>query len=179
VQEKNDNVGFKIVNALSNPLYEEMKIANFNLEGVKEEHVDYVLQTDKTMIRFHDQLVLFWRSSLNLYLHDVIALYCPASQNDPTKFRDAASIDQIFATMQSTHGLLNKNKWIIDSFPVIKQDTCEFRVYERDLESSRPSFSLRGSSGPISIINGSTQPTLIHLALTGKDNEMLVHFATG
>lgn len=179
VQEKNDNGGFKIVNALSNPLYEEMKIAHFDLEGVKEDHSDYVLHTDKTMIHFHDQLVLSWRSSLNLYLHDVIALYCPASQNDPKKFRDAASIDQIFATMQSTRGLLNKNKWIIDSFPVIKQDTCEFRVYERDLESSRPSFFLRGSSGPISIINGSTQPTLIHLALTGKDNEMLVHFATG
>jgi hypothetical protein len=175
VQEKNDNGGFKIVNTLSNPLYEEMKIARYSVST----STDKVLRADKTMIHFHDPLILSWRSSLNLYLHDVIALYCPASQKDPTKFLDAASMDQIFATMQSSHGLLNKNKWIIDSFPVIKQDTCEFRVYGRDLESSRPSFSLKGSTGPISIINGSTQPTLIHLALTGNDDEMLVHFATG
>ena len=183
VQEKNDSGGFKIVNTLSNPLYEEMKIATYNVERTtKDDSVnstENVLHTDKQTIQFHDQLILSWKSSLNLYLHDVIALYCPASQNDPTKFLDAASMDQISATMQSTHGWLNKNKWMIDSFPVIKQDTCEFRVYERDLESLRPSFTLKGSTGPISIINGSTQPTLIHLALTGNDNEMLVHFATG
>lgn len=164
---------------------------------------------------------------------DVIALYCPANEPNVHKFRDAASIRQIRATTQlyrtqqrtqHQHGDEDKhqvfdteillgdstnNKWYIPKFPILREETCEFRLLSRHSTDEKvnrrtlndlppnssinmgyvlsgnekseeiPSFQLIGRSDVIHIINGRMTPTGIHLALTERADEMIVHFTTG
>lgn len=185
--KENNNGTYKFINALSNHLYEHLKIATFHLQEVNNrsktfnESDDYIqLHTDKTNIHFHDSLLVSWNESWTWNPHDVIALYCPATEDDPTKFIDAATMEHIQATMESSQGIMiPTNQWVIDSFPVIKQNSCEFRLYQRESDPQKPVFTHVGSSGPITIVHGELQPTLIHLALTSRSDEMLVHFSTG
>ena len=58
------------------------------------------LTVDRTAVTFHHSLTLSWEDGTDVRVRDddVIALYCPASQDDPRNFRDAATIEQIVAT---------------------------------------------------------------------------------
>ncbi len=221
----------KFLDSLSNFIYDIMKEADFD-EDNENDAVQYTINADKTEISFHDNLTIEWETRnsgvgdvgngnkngpMNIVNsdHNVIALYCPADEPDPRKFRDAATIAQIRTTnsfhgyitdlsqngddeSQNTTRLIRKRRkmleaetiqrqWVIPSFPIIKEDTCSFKLWirghndyhadERGKQIAR--FTLGASTEPIMIKDGTTQPTNIHLAFTKDPSEMMVQFATG
>eukprot|EP00557_Chaetoceros_sp_GSL56_P001907 CAMPEP_0176492306 /NCGR_PEP_ID=MMETSP0200_2-20121128/8916_1 /TAXON_ID=947934 /ORGANISM="Chaetoceros sp., Strain GSL56" /LENGTH=816 /DNA_ID=CAMNT_0017889835 /DNA_START=230 /DNA_END=2680 /DNA_ORIENTATION=+ len=199
-----------------------VNVDDADADGTQGGGMKYNIKIDKDMIEFHDNITVSWnfngagndKDGLKGDLVDtdsVIALYCPAAgtatttatttkeQFNPKNFIDAATISQIQSTMLAqnliTDDLNDKIKkyWKIPSFPVIKEDTCEFRLWSRrhtmdttnanananDGNSHIMVYNLLATTGPIHIKNGSTIPTTIHLALTTNNHEMLVHFSTG
>jgi len=172
----------------------------------REQNIKLVV--DHESIHFHERLIVHWieeSSKFKVYGDDVIALYCPADERDPTKFREVAAIAQIEYTNQVVRSLNNsltipqneeENLWVITSFPIIREDTCEFRLWRIPcvndtvdqpekvkeysstiVEKSLPQLISR--SGPIEIVNARSTPTAIHLALTEYPDEMLIQFTTG
>ncbi len=140
----------------------------------------------------------------------IVALYCPAGETDPRKFVDAASLSQIEGTMASYGMNMSedsnagedihvhaRHKWYIPSFPVMKEDTCEFRLWgrhmsvedpnskskimnpEQRLDNKSESIVLRAKSPVMRIKDGSVAPMTIHLAMTTESDEMMVQFSTG
>ena len=176
------NTNGMYVNALDNALYDEMKFATFHMNTHASLN-ELLIEVDTDMISFHQNLTLSWKEEEH-HAHadssenNVIALYCPAGQ-DAKKFTEAATIAQIQAT-SIAEGLhhTKRNEWFIPSFPVIKEDSCEFRLWIRQEEEGTV-FTLGATSGLLMIENGSIVPTAIHLALTSNNDEMLVHFSTG
>lgn len=164
------------------------------------------IKVDKTLIGFHENLTLSWDVHELGLTGDVdpdsvvIALYCPshdASMLDPKKFVDAATLSQIQYTMQAQNllavgssrssdqeALSLPHSWMIPSFPVIKEDSCEFRLWSRtennnDNGNTTVVYDLLATTGSIAVKHGSVVPTAIHLALTENTDEMRVHFSTG
>ena len=106
------------VDAIDNWLYDEMAeaeyvgsisdirpgtaIANTRRGGGRGQSRSQLqtLTVDRTAVTFHHSLTLSWEDGTDVRVRDddVIALYCPASQDDPRNFRDAATIEQIVAT---------------------------------------------------------------------------------
>jgi hypothetical protein len=170
--------GSEYINALHNPLYDEMQDAIFDENTVKSIGKNQLL-LDKVSLSFHDSLTLSWEGiHVEEHQQNVIALYCPANQHDPKQFLDAATVrvPQIQSTNQN---LLQTHKWFLPSFPIIRKDTCEFRMWSRDKGYMFAPFQLIATSGILEIENGKDIPTTIHLALTENHDEMLVHFSTG
>lgn len=173
------------INALESELYNEMKDAIFvspmlpsvpsRIRGTPK------INVDKELMSFHDNLTVTWDNEYSDDSNTVIALYCPASEKDPKQFRDAATLSQIQATMraQGIHSSPKDNSWIIPSVPVIKEVSCEFRLWTRDESGDGIVYNFETATGWIEIKDGAVAPTTIHLALTEADNEMLVHFSTG
>ena len=213
--------GSRYVNSLSNPLYDIMKRAKFDPDSLsKKQTVNkdlelYSLYTDKDIVSFHDNFTISWKLNYNDDTNvtenaidndgNVIALYCPATETDPKKFRDAATISQIKTTnaynmkTKKNHdfsGLLrrvqqtvfdsNKNKWFIPSFPIIRESTCELRYWVRgrnEYHSDSKGYAVAkftlGGTKQFNIENGLSQPTTIHLAFTTDSSQMSVQFSTG
>lgn len=243
------NAQGKLLNSLDNVIYNILKEADFD-EGEEEDSssadvpskkaVQYTIQSDKNEISFHENLTIEWEihntgkgdvgngdqvgdmKILNSD-HNVVALYCPANESNPKKFKDAATISQIRVTNkyngQLTDYKITKGQpagdnitpssqaklfphnrkrnimeemtidrqWIIPSFPLIKEDTCAFKLWIRghndyhadEMGKQISRYTLGASTGPIRIKNGMTQPTTIHLAFTTDPSEMMVQFSTG
>jgi hypothetical protein len=129
---------------------------------------------------------------------DIMALYCPAHESDPTKFRDAFTIQQARVMMSPTnHGpILPQASVHIPSFPVVREDTCEFRLYGevevdhgllglphdgsiKEAQYKSSSFHLLARSPEIKLTLARETPLGMHIALTGNPSEMLVQFNTG
>jgi len=259
-----DHENGEYLNALTNPLYEDMKHAHYisntripyfaASQENNESHHDIppmILQLSTTQLSYHDNLRISWNTVENdrntrtytpilepIEDTDIIAMYCPASEKDPFKFRDAATIAQVRRTSQEIYirrNLLNKtlpivdthtttattttltsspldlnidtNAWWIPSFPIVRENTCMFRMWKRiqdmtmtttttmttssmDPSSmntttntvptiSSSSFILTAQSETLHITHGKEKPTMIHLALTSIPTEMRVHFTTG
>ena len=133
------------VDSLDNILYQLIKEAEFNIDhDVKNDGSMYQIETDKDEIYVHDNLTVIWKYDGDVdtenYNHgdDLIALYCPANETNPKKFIDAATISQIEATnltADEKSGLRRKmtitNEWFIPSFPVVKADNCDYRLWIR------------------------------------------------
>ncbi len=175
IRSNDPNATGKFLNSLDNTLYNIMKIAEFDNDN-DNEAVQYQLTADKSQISFHESITLHWEIQNNgigdvgdgnkygdMIIEnsddDVIALYCPADEPDPKKFRDAATIGQIRTTNQyNNYNLLSralsrtsskrgkrgvgfrktrnlieitKSQWTIPSFPIIKEETCAFKFWAR------------------------------------------------
>lgn len=173
------------MNALESELYNELKDATFvspilpsvpsRIRGIP------MIKVDTELISFHDNLTVTWDNAYSDDSNTVIALYCPASEKDPKQFRDAATLQKIQATMkaQGIGSSPKYNSWLIPSVPVIKEASCEFRLWTRDESEDGTVYNFETATGWIEIKDGAVAPTTIHLALTEADNEMLVHFSTG
>ena len=203
---------YDYVNALNNPLYEELKHASFLNDNNGNHNGDGKLWMDKSQISFHDNLTLAWEhwdAGMNMDMnmdmnvkanhkdpgvksHDIIALYCPATERDPKRFLDVIQVSQLNRYMDTDSDMNDGNtrsrSWFIPSFPIIREDTCEFRLWSQAAESESKSksnlsktseYRLVATSGILEIRNGTKVPTNIHLALTERHDEMRVHFSTG
>ena len=223
------------VNSLMNTLYEEMKHAHFDTHDMDMIYnmtttttttttttntTTSITTENKDFLSFHDDLTLSWEfvgdddgsgggSGINdNNIEHVIALYCPATEQNPKKFKDAATIAQIrttnlmavkkkkkkkkdndesiFTTTTSSSASAVENKWYIPSLPIIREETCEFRYWirghdEYHLDSDGyqiPNYKLAGKK-EFHIDHGMTQPTTIHLAFTTDASQMMVQFSTG
>jgi hypothetical protein len=97
-----------------------------------------MLGVSKTEINFHESLSVSWEN-LAISDEDILALYCPASELNPRHFQDAATIYQAKVTSiprsATNNNPIEEKTWFIESFPVIREESCEFRVYSRILES--------------------------------------------
>lgn len=194
-------IGGEYANALENPLYEEMKYATFNsfpdknskpypnLKSIKSPEDNRRLEVDKDQIRFHDSLSLSWKDVIKASgespdAQDVIAIYCPAGQHDPKKFVEAATISQIQSTsmgenQSQSDGFMN-GYWSIPSFPIVREDTCEFKLWARSKNViASTTFTLAARSDIVKIHHGLIAPSTIHLGLTENHDEMRVSFSTG
>ena len=152
---------YDMVDAISNELYDEMADAEFvTMIGSREAAARMpALRVDRDAITFHHPLTLSWNDGADLTLRDddVIALYCPATEPDHYKFRDAATIEQIVATggivfdddevetddddyytdRQKSHKKARESRssgggsWKIRHFPIVREKSCEFRLWSR------------------------------------------------
>jgi len=140
---------------------------------------------------------------------DIVALYCGREEEfNPHQFREAASLSQIRATSKrALHDLqyhaqnnvelqsfekklgtlLSKNNtsnvWYIESFPIVREETCQFRLWKRlpqmNTYPRKPRFILESVSPVLRLKNSMQIPTAIHLALTGNASEISISFNTG
>lgn len=188
--QKEDGSGY--VNALHNPLYEEMLDAEYDKNRDVYANIKSLGNSqfllDKHRLSFRDNLTVSWdwsggnpSSQLKMKDHSqmVIALYCPANQPNPRKFLDAAAIPMGIPNNSSSTKSSTRYDWFIPSFPIIREDTCEFRLWSRDTRNLFAPFELLGTSNILYIDNGTKVPATIHLALTENQDEMRVHFSTG
>ena len=160
-----------------------------------------ILKSNKAEIGYGDELTLTWDSpseeGVDVNDEDVLALYCPAGDKVSIRnFRDAATIAQVRATHAHYNRLSNKkqqkkehNVWTIPSFPIIREETCEFRLFSHH-RNEGPEEGRVGDDGnghyytqmantkPITSTSNQ-KPTGIHLGLTGKASEMYIQFSTG
>lgn len=209
---RNNATGTGYVNSIDNFLYNEMKTAKFDVSWNNKNKNDdknknsldqqqgekkYNMRINKDVIEFHDDITVSWDYTKARDSDSVMALYCPAAsstgddydQFNPHMFVDAATKLQIQSTMLAQNlitdelTLDNMNYWTIPSFPIIKEDSCEFRLWSREETTTDGGnilvYHLLDTTGPIPIQNGSSLPTALHLALTDNKDEMLVHFSTG
>ena len=156
------------------------------------------LTVDKGSISFGSALTVSWNgrkggshgSTIPLGDKDVIALYCPADVTNPRNFRDAARLSDARRTtlhlMQEYEGgyeIAPDNQWRIGSFPTVREETCEFRLWLRDDHKDKAtgehSYTLAATTGPFFVKHGRTAPTSLHLALGNEPSEMVASFATG
>lgn len=156
------------------------------------------LTVDKGSISFGSALTVSWNghkrdshgSTTPLGDKDVIALYCPADEANPRNFRDAARLSDARRTtlhlMEEYEGgfeISPDNQWRIGSFPTVREETCEFRLWLRDDHKDKAtgehSYTLAATTGPFFVKHGRTAPTSLHLALGNEPSEMVASFATG
>ncbi|KAL7473161.1 hypothetical protein ACHAXS_013556 [Conticribra weissflogii] len=226
----------KLVHVLKNDLYEELKFGIFHWGQEEQTNIlqssrrtavnNFSLQSNRDELRFGDPVTLTWSDEITkpdskdvsrghyvdgspIKDDDIIALYCPAEESDPKKFRDSATIAQARAThsrhqtllSDDTHDILMNNIWMIPSFPIVREDSCEFRLYaheKRFTSEEEPSnsklrwfspkeqtmkeehhYTLLATTGPISLTDSKKVPTGIHISLTGDPTEMNIQFTTG
>lgn len=196
------------VNVLQNDLYEEMlsphvQYVNATKNGALRSQRS-VLSLSKTEISFHEPVSVSWDETM-VSDSDILAMYCPASETNPRQFQDAATIYQAKLTSSRSAKTSSStvNTWYIDSFPILREETCEFRLYTRTIASDSNSFSLWNLKQPTSLANkrsllsssqiyyqqiaksntifikSTLKPTAIHLALGEDISEMRLHFVTG
>jgi len=152
-------------------------------------------------VAFHDQLQVSWSGgtgehAIEINDHDVLAMYCPANESDPRKFRDAATIKEARATTQWVlQEKVDLDTLIIEAFPIVREETCEFRLYTRetitadDIESyvgisaeeqeRSYRFTLAAATGAFTLKDAMYAPTSLHLAFAHDQSEMVAHFNTG
>lgn len=84
-----------LLNVRENTLYRQLKEATFynkdevTLTGRRQSS----MHSDKDAIGYGEPLELAWNHAAAE--EDIVAMYCPAGETDPKKFRDAATIAQV------------------------------------------------------------------------------------
>jgi len=175
-----DPVSGTYLNALENSLYQDLKNAQLmehRFLGTTENLPN--LNLDKTkMSTFHQSLVLSWTLGQTMRGHsivddqDIVALYCPAT-SDHGSFLEAATLEQIHATSRKA-GSTQQQEWLIPSFPVVKHESCQFRMFDR---KSNSTLQLLASS-PTLKLPGNRTPTGIHMSYSQDPTEMVIQFNT-
>ena len=189
-----DHINGALMNVHTNYLYKRLKTATYHHK--REPSRNTLLQSDKNEVGHGEPLTIKWSSS-NTKDEDIIALYCPAFETNPTKFRDAATLAHVKATHNFSQGQnsewlssVENNVWTIPSFPIVREETCEFRMYthsnsvddgteegEDDAEHHHY-YTLVGATDPI-FLTSNQDPKGVHIGLTGKVSEMFIQFNTG
>ena len=219
-----NNLTSRFVNAKESEVYSQLLSAPFenHANTLVQAGKNPILQVDKEMLSFHESLILRWDNGIDDTF--VVALYCPADETNPKKFRDAATLAQLKWTHKQNvkqqvrlrrdrhlaaederqlsaatmNHLQDENeKWFIPSFPIVREDTCQFRLYQpvqhldrtksilrhgtsmNYLNTSSTDFVLNGTSPTIQLENGKISPTTLHLAFTTRPTEMRISFSTG
>lgn len=185
--------GGKRVNSMNNELYQRLKGATFHgtlstSSGLTNE---FVINSNKKEVKFGEDLTLSWSlGSSKTDEDDILALYCPANESDPKKFKDVATLTQVRATHNHHQNKYSttkvffqsetESKWFIPSFPIIREESCEFRMYSHSMNDNIGHYyQLLSKSSPISLTSSQQTPTGIHVSLTGNPTEMKIQFATG
>ena len=169
----------------NNYLYNTLKYAIFDESSAK----GVLLQSNKNDLKFGDSLTLKWDDDSYtgevVKDDDIIALYCPSNEVNPKNFKDAATVANVKVThraLSSSQGhQYNTDKvWHIPSFPIIREDSCEFRMYSHSKKSGGHDhhYTLAAKTDPISLSSSSKDPTGVHISVTGKVSEMVIQFAT-
>ena len=152
---------YAMIDSIDNELYDEMADATFVTTTTHWKVASRMpsLDADRDAVTFHHPLTLSWDNGSDVAVDydDVVALYCPATESDPHKFQDAATVEQIVATggmvwdddevekddddyytdRQRSHKKVRKNRsggggsWTIKHFPIIREKSCEFRLWSR------------------------------------------------
>ena len=190
-----DHINGGLMNVHTNYLYKQLKTATYHHKRESSRNT-YLLQSNKNEVGHGEPLTIKWSSSTNND-QDIIALYCPASETNPTKFRDAATLAHVKATHNFSQGrnsewfysTTNDKVWTIPSFPIFREETCEFRMYTHshsvdgteegeDGSGHHHHYTLVGETDPI-FLTSNQDPKGIHISLTGKVSEMFIQFNTG
>ena len=183
----------------NNELYAHLQqhLPSINFKSTRSAENDAVLFLDKQQVSFQESVRLYWPEHVNVDSpalatdleskiksrdlqvvdslrrkvedDDVIAVFCPSHEPDHSKFRDAFTIRQARLS-GSRFGSFD-----IRSFPIIREDSCEFRLFGRNEDS----YELLARSPILRLANALETPTGIHIALTGTSSEMLIQFNTG
>jgi len=104
---------------------------------------------------------------------DILSLHCPHDSPHHV-FQEAATLSQVRAT-SCRHGGIHTNSWHFPEFPILRQVTCQFRLFQTtgdraDMLADSPILKIRDSS---------RTPTGVHLAFSNDTSQMVVHFTTG
>ena len=168
--------------AISNPLYRKVQQANFTFAGKLK-----TLSLDKQRIDAvgDSSITISWvalSSSDNdpVKETDVIALFCgdhgfSKDVLEPQFFLEAATIAQVRATNQKHGGRPSEDEWYIPQFPILRQESCMFTLFQ---ESDENSYIHTASSTEISFYSIFT-PTGIHLTYGDDISSIVVMFNTG
>jgi hypothetical protein len=103
----------------------------------------------------------------------------------PKNILEAATLAQARATSLK-HGGTTENTWFIPKFPILRQETCQFLLYQgqknqnqnRD-DDQRQRYYVLAESPVFHLHYFVTSPTAIHLALASDPSMMVVNFVTG
>ena len=183
-----DHMNGNLIDVHTNQLYVRTLQASFHMNEGASSAIG--LQSDKDEVGYGDSLTLKWNNTGHHQQEssnqDIIALYC--NEVNPRRFLDVATIAHIRAThhdhnaknIQSQGRNLdnNNNIWTIPSFPIVREASCEFRMYAHSTKEEEHHYTFMGATSPISL-NSNQDPTGIHISLTGHDGEMNIQFATG
>jgi len=202
--------GGDMLNVHDHQLYTQIKDAStFHYHA---QHSDFLmsiakhgaksLEPDKYEVDYGDSLTLAWSPREgDVDDEDIIAMYCPSFEVDPKNFRDVATLAQVKAT-RAIHAAAKSvemadNVWNIPSFPTVREDSCEFRLYSHSVDDAsnqgnegsdnleqeeqqkeQHHYTFMATTGPISLTSNIV-PTGIHIGLTGEANEVIIQFVTG
>jgi hypothetical protein len=164
--------------ALNVPLYDKFRktLMNASIRELRGRPTQNLLKNpprltlDRTVTTIHAPLTLSWTGGLPKG-DDILALYCP-HDHPHHLFQDVATLSQARAT-SAKHGGSNKDSWYFPSFPIVRQNTCQFRLYQQ-------STGIPLAESPILHIRDSTKtPTGVHLAFTNDTTKMVVQFTSG
>lgn len=192
------------VNALNNPLYNEMLSPNTRYLGVDETSLAGnelpQLLLDKTSLDTRrivhnrvdeddETLTIAWTAGCEattgqtiLKDDDILALYCGYSSDysmHEAKHSHGGTFLEAATIAQVRVTSLQhggrQDAWLLPSFPVLRQDECHFRLYQSSRDGSR-----LGDTNP----DGSSGLTLVHLASSelivirhAKDTPSAIHLA--
>jgi acid phosphatase type 7 len=176
----NHETGFYI-NALENPLYEQLKGATIITDSRRSWKTPPVISVDREVLGLRDPLRVSWTHGVPTFgypavqEHDVLALYCPATD---THFQEAATIAQIRAT-SAKHGGTDReeNAWYLPEFPIFRATTCQFRLFAHD--GPHHQLQLLAASPTIHMPLASKTPHSIHMSYSDVPSELVVEFVTG
>ena len=152
----------------AHPFYETWKnslVRTHDPHGLQE------LKVDKTqLLKVRDSLTVSWQEIDNVRDDDVLALYCGEHEH----FLEAATIAQVRATchFHSRGGDNCNSRWYIPNFPVTREPSCQFVLYQQN--------NIPVASSPlIELHRLRDAPTNVHLALGDDPTKMVIHFTTG
>jgi hypothetical protein len=104
---------------------------------------------------------------------DILSLHCP--HPDHYVFKEAATLAQAWATSQR-HGGQDRHSWYFPDFPVLRHETCQFRLFQSLPENQ---VQLLAESPILQIRDSPRTPTGVHLAFSNDTTQMVVQFVTG
>lgn len=169
--------------ALDVPLYSKLKRALMHGQGAdplrRAAHLEAPqLFLDRLETAIRQPLTLSWtlgQDSQGKPLvkdDDILSLHCPHS--DHYVFQEAATLAQASTTSQR-HGGQDKYSWFFPDFPVLRHETCQFRLFQ----SLNNQVHLLAESPILQIRDSSRTPTGVHLAFSNDTTRMVVQFVTG
>lgn len=178
----------RLLDVLDNPLYKDLKKSHFDFKPFEDELEQVDLS--RRDIDFDEPLKVSWNQVKDLQDHDILAMYCPASEPNPRNFVDALRIDQASVSSKSIHNsdlgvsVTADKSWTIHNFPIVREHNCQFRIWRQNQVQSKRlnhknSYQLHAQSEALTLNNAMDRPTGIHLEYENNAETMLVHFTTG
>ena len=170
-----------LAHSMHNSAYDQLRNSDsFLTDEYMRNPVDSIkLDVDKDSILFGEPLTLRWelsnssgQSQRSKYASivettDVFALYCPAGSTDYSSFKETLTFEQVLLSHE-IHQDATDNSWYIPSFPIIREESCEFILWRK----SGGGFQMKGKTQNFQIENARTTPTAIYLVLAREPTEI-------